>query len=58
VRSHFPNTFRAVIPRSVRVSEAPSHGLPMLAYDRSSRAAKAYEALTDEVMAALCKRSA
>jgi chromosome partitioning protein len=58
VRSHFPNTFRAVIPRSVRVSEAPSHGLPMLAYDRSSRAAKAYEALTDEVMAALGKRSA
>jgi len=58
VRSHFPNTFRAVIPRSVRVSEAPSHGLPMLAYDRSSRAAKAYEALADEVMAALGKRSA
>jgi chromosome partitioning protein len=58
VRSHFPNTFRAVIPRSVRVSEAPSHGLPMLAYDRSSRAAKAYEALADEVMAALSKRSA
>jgi chromosome partitioning protein len=58
VRSHFPNTFRAVIPRSVRVSEAPSHGLPMLAYDRSSRAGKAYEALADEVMAALGKRSA
>jgi chromosome partitioning protein len=53
VRSHFPNTFRAVIPRSVRVSEAPSHGLPMLAYDRASRAAKAYEALADEVMTAL-----
>ena len=32
VRRHFPNTFRAVIPRSVRVSEAPSYGLPMLAY--------------------------
>jgi chromosome partitioning protein len=58
VRSHFPNTFRAVIPRSVRVSEAPSHGLPMLAYDRSSRAGKAYEALADEVVAALGKRSA
>ena len=58
VRSHFPNTFRAVIPRSVRLSEAPSHGLPMLAYDRSSRAAKAYEALADEVIAALGKASA
>ena len=57
VRSHFPNTFRDVIPRSVRVSEAPSHGLPMLAYDRSSRAAKAYEALADEVMAMLGRRS-
>jgi chromosome partitioning protein len=53
VRGHFPNTFRVVIPRSVRVSEAPSHGLPMRAYDRSSRAGKAYEALADEVMAAL-----
>ena len=58
VRRHFPNTFKAVIPRSVRVSEAPSHGLPMLAYDRSSRAGKAYEALADEVMAALGKVSA
>jgi chromosome partitioning protein len=53
VRRHFPNTFRAVIPRSVRVSEAPSHGLPMILYDRSSRAGKAYEALADEVLAAL-----
>ncbi len=53
VRKHFPNTFRAVIPRSVRVSEAPSHGLPLTLYDRSSRAGKAYEALADEVMAAL-----
>ena len=40
VRKHFPNTFHAVIPRSVRVSEAPSHGLPMLAYDRASRASQ------------------
>ena len=58
VRRHFPNTFKTVIPRSVRVSEAPSHGLPMRAYDRSSRAGKAYEALADEVMAALGKASA
>jgi chromosome partitioning protein len=52
VRSHFPNTFRAVIPRGVRVSEAPSYGLPLLAYDRTSRAAKAYEALADELLTA------
>jgi chromosome partitioning protein len=51
VRRHFPNTFRAVIPRSVRVSEAPSHGLPLLAYDRASRAGKAYDALADELLA-------
>lgn len=56
VRSHFPNTFHAVIPRSVRVSEAPSYGLPMRAYDRSSRAGKAYEALADEVMTTLGRR--
>ncbi len=58
VRSHFANTFETVIPRSVRLSEAPSHGLPILAYDRSSRAAKAYEALTDEVLATLEQVSA
>jgi chromosome partitioning protein len=58
VRSHFANTFETVIPRSVRLSEAPSYGLPILAYDRSSRAGKAYEALADEVLAALGKVSA
>jgi len=56
VRSHFPNTFRAVIPRSVRLSEAPSYGLPICAYDPSSRGAKAYEALADEVLSILDKR--
>jgi chromosome partitioning protein len=58
VRSHFANTFETVIPRSVRLSEAPSHGLPILAYDRSSRAARAYDALADEVLAALGQVSA
>lgn len=53
VRSHFPNTFRAVIPRSVRLSEAPSYGLPICAYDRTCRGAKAYEALADEVLSIL-----
>jgi chromosome partitioning protein len=56
VRSHFPNTFRAVIPRSVRLSEAPSYGLPICTYDPASRGAKAYEALAEEVLSALGRR--
>ncbi len=43
VRRHFPNeTLDTVIPRSVRVSEAPSHGQPVLEYDPTSRGAQAY----------------
>jgi len=56
VRSHFPNTFQAVIPRSVRLSEAPSYGLPICTYDPASRGAKAYEALADEVLSILGNR--
>jgi chromosome partitioning protein len=56
VRSHFPNTFQAVIPRSVRLGEAPSYGVPICAYDAGSRGAKAYEALADEVLSILDKR--
>ncbi len=51
VRGHFSNTFEAVIPRSVRVSEAPSHGLPIALYAPSSPAAKAYHAFASEVIA-------
>jgi chromosome partitioning protein len=50
VRSHFTETFETVIPRSVRLSEAPSHGLPIGLYDGRSTAAKAYGALADEVI--------
>jgi chromosome partitioning protein len=50
VRRHFPQTFRSIIPRSVRLSEAPSHGLSILAYDPLSRGARAYDALADEVL--------
>jgi chromosome partitioning protein len=57
VRSHFPNTFRAVIPRSVRLSEAPSYGLPISAYDPTSRGARAYEALAEEVLSVLGSRA-
>jgi chromosome partitioning protein len=51
VRSHFANTFKTVIPRSVRLSEAPSHGLPIARYDPSSRANRAYDELADELIA-------
>jgi chromosome partitioning protein len=43
VRSHLgERVFRTAVPRSVRVAEAPSHGLPLTAYDRGSPAADAY----------------
>ena len=51
VRKHFPGkTFAAAIPRNVRLSEAPSHGLPVSAYDKSSRGAQAYEAVAQEIL--------
>jgi chromosome partitioning protein len=53
VRAHFPNTFRAVIPRNVRLSEAPSYGQPINVYDPRSSAAQAYAALADEVLEAV-----
>ena len=54
VRRHFPGkVFTTVIPRNVRLAEAPSHGLPVTAYDRSSRGAKAYKAMAEEIKAKL-----
>jgi len=52
VRSHFPELiFGTVIPRSVRMSEAPSYGRSILDYDPGSRGAAAYKALAAEVIA-------
>ena len=49
VRKHFPGkVFATMIPRNVRLAEAPSHGLPVTAYDRSSRGAIAYKAMAQE----------
>ena len=52
VKRHFPGkVFATVIPRNVRLSEAPSHGKPVTAYDGSSRGAVAYKRLTEELLA-------
>ncbi|MBQ6710945.1 MAG: ParA family protein [Clostridia bacterium] len=51
VRRHFPGkVFASVIPRNIRLAEAPSHGLPVTAYDRSSRGAVAYREMAAEII--------
>lgn len=50
VRRHFPGkVYATVIPRNIRLAEAPSHGIPVIAYDRSSRGAAAYRAMAAEI---------
>ena len=50
VRRHFPGkVFASVIPRNIRLAEAPSHGIPVTAYDRTSRGAKAYKEMSEEI---------
>jgi len=50
VRKHFPGkVFATVIPRNVRLAEAPSHGLPVTVYDRHSRGAQAYKLMAQEI---------
>ena len=54
VRRHFPGkVFATVIPRNIRLAEAPSHGIPVTHYDRSSRGSKAYLAMAEEMKAKL-----
>ncbi len=54
VRRHFPGkVFSAVIPRNIRLAEAPSHGIPVTTYDKFSRGAKAYKAMAHEIAAKL-----
>jgi chromosome partitioning protein len=51
VRNHFGNrVFKTVIPRNVRLSESPSHGLPIILYDIKSRGAVSYMELAQEIM--------
>ena len=51
VRRHFPGkVFATVVPRNVRLAEAPSHGIPVTVYDRHSRGAVAYKAMAQEII--------
>lgn len=51
VAKHFPDLiFHSVVPRSVRIAEAPSYGEPLVSFDPKSRGAQAYEALTNELL--------
>ncbi len=51
VKRHFPGkVYASVIPRNVRLSEAPSHGKPVMAYDPWSRGTDAYKALAEEIV--------
>lgn len=51
VNNHFPNqVFKSLVPRSVRLAEAPSYGLPISAYAPGSVGAQAYEALAKELL--------
>ena len=52
VRRHFPDqVFETIVPRNIRLAEAPSHGLPILAYDPRSTGAHAYLSVAREILA-------
>ncbi len=54
VRKHFPGkVFTTVVPRNIRLAEAPSHGIPVTQYDRSSRGSVAYKQMAEEIKAKL-----
>jgi chromosome partitioning protein len=56
--THFSDqVFRTIIPRNVRIAEAPSHGLPVMAYDKNSRGAVSYLALAGEILRRADQRS-
>ena len=51
VKTHFKNkVYKTIIPRNVKISEAPSHGLPILIYDISCSGAQAYASLAAEII--------
>lgn len=51
IKKHFPGkVFETTIPRNIRLAEAPSHGVPVGAYDKFSKGARAYKTLAKEVL--------
>jgi chromosome partitioning protein len=51
LESHFGSkVYRTIVPRNVRLAEAPSYGKPVIAFDRSSKGAQAYSALAREIL--------
>ena len=51
VKTHFPDkVYKTIIPRNVRLSEAPSFGIPALYFDPHSRGSRAYQELTKEIL--------
>ncbi len=55
---HFDDkVYRTIIPRNVRLAEAPSHGMPVLQYDRTSRGALSYIALAGEILRREAKKA-
>jgi len=51
IRKYFPGkVFKTIIPRNIRLAEAPSFGKPILSYDPGCRGARAYESLTKELI--------
>jgi chromosome partitioning protein len=56
--AHFGDkVYETIIPRNVRLAEAPSHGMPILMYDRSSRGAVAYLKLAEEIIETEMRKS-
>jgi chromosome partitioning protein len=56
IKKHFPGkVFETTIPRNIRLAEAPSHGLPVGAYDKFSKGARAYKSLAKEVLSRVNK---
>ena len=59
LEEHFgEQVYRTLVPRNVRVAEAPSHGIPVLRYDPGSRGSLAYIGLAGEILRRRRKREA
>jgi chromosome partitioning protein len=51
LESHFGDkVFRTIVPRNVRLAEAPSHGMPGVVFDRNAKGAQAYLAFAEEMI--------